>query len=190
MHDGAQFIILCEDVQAQSFLRRALIRRGVNRRRIYARALPSKSDGGAGEAYVVAKYPVEVPVFRSMAARAATGLLVHVDADSLSIVDRHDKLAAALKDRGQRPREEGEAIAELVPKRNIETWIYALDGELASRHGVTLDEETDFRKLRQQRACAAAAEAFADHIRHGTRPETATVVPSLLDGLKEFGRLP
>jgi hypothetical protein len=125
-----------------------------------------------------------------MAARAAIGLLVHVDADTRTVAERHSHLAAALAESRQSPRGEREAIAVLVPKRNIETWVYALDEGLASKHGVTLDEETDFRKLERQRACASAAAVFADHARQNTRPDAATEVPSPLDGLKEFRRLP
>ena len=38
--------------------------------------------------------------------------------------------------------------------------------------------------------CATAAQAFAQHAKQRTEPPTAAAVPSLLDGLDEFRRLP
>jgi hypothetical protein len=80
--DRAQFVILCEDLQAQTFVYRALVHAGANRRRIRKADLPSQSRGGSGEAHVVKNYPLEVRAFRSMAARSSAGLAVHVDADT------------------------------------------------------------------------------------------------------------
>ena len=83
-----------------------------------------------------------------------------------------------------------EPLAELVPKRNIETWIYALDATLAARLTTRLDEVEAFPKLRHHESrCATAAEELADHARAGTAPETAAQVPSLNDGLAELRRL-
>lgn len=78
----------------------------------------------------------------------------------------------------------------MVPKRNIETWIYALDTGLAGCPAGPLDEQTAYRKLHQhQTDCAAAARAFADHEARETLPAAANEVPSLRDGLSEFARL-
>ena len=129
MSDRAQFIVLCEDLQAEVFIRRALIHRGANPRRI--RIVPRPSTGGAptlarstrgGHAYVVARYHVEVEAWRKQNTKAATALVVHIDADPThTVAERHAQLAAALKDAGVELRGTNEPIAELVPKRNIET---------------------------------------------------------------------
>lgn len=191
MSDRAQFIVLCEDLQAQVFIRQALLRAGANRRRIRALPLPSEDDGGAGEAYVVAKYPSEVKAFRTQNASASTGLVVHIDADPThTVLQRHAQLAATLAATVLMPRGPTERIAELVPKRNIETWIYALEARVVTGQEAQLDETTKYRKLGNQSDCAAAAEAFADHAKARTAPATASNVPSLLDGLAEFRRLP
>lgn len=183
---GAQFVVLCEDLQSQVFIRRALIHAGVNSRRIRIVALPSTVGGGAGHAYVIQHYPDEVKAFRTQNAKAATGLVAHLDADDKTVAERHAELAKSLQKAGAHPREDGEPIIELVPKRNIETWLYALDASLS---GGPLDEETKYSKFKDSESrCAKAAEAFADHARKNTEPSNAKSVPSLLDGLAEFKR--
>jgi len=137
---GAQFVVLCEDLQSQVFIR----------------------------------------------PQAATGLVAHLDADDKTVAERHAELAKSLQKAGEHPREDGEPIIELVPKRNIETWLYALDASLS---GGPLDEETKYSKFKDSESrCAKAAEAFADHARKNTEPSNAKSVPSLLDGLAEFKR--
>ena len=191
MSDRAQFIVLSEDQQAQVFIRKALIKTGAKARRIRCIEPASVTDGGAGDAYVIKKYPLEVKAFRSQSASALTGLVVHIDADPRNSVEqRHRQLAAALTDAPLPPRGQGEHIAELVPKRNIETWIYALDDSLPSHPCGDLNEVDEFPRLRYESGCAAAAEAFAEHARKRTVPRSAGAVPSLLDGLDEFRRLP
>lgn len=56
--------------------------------------------------------------------------------------------------------------------------------------GGTLDERTEYPKLKYPGECADAARAFADHAREHTAPERAVEVPSLIDGIAEFQRLP
>jgi hypothetical protein len=191
MSSGVQFVVLCEDLQAQVFICRALIRAGANARRIRKVPLPSTVAGGAGHAYVVANYPREVKAFRRQNASASTALVAHIDADPThTVAGRHAQLADALKAAGERHRQPTEPIAELVPKRNIETWIYALDGSLSAGHVKSLNEVEAYPKIALQSECSRAAEAFADHARLNTAPQIAGSVPSLLDGIAEFRRLP
>jgi hypothetical protein len=189
--DRAQFIVLCEDQQAQVFICKALGKSGAKSGRVRRLPLPSRTGEGAGDAYVVEQYPKEVKAFRRQKARALTGLVVHIDADpSHTVAQRHAQLADALKRSTLAPRSQAESVAELVPKRNIETWIYVLDASLPSHPGEHLDEVAEYPKLRYQSDCAVAADAFAEHTRRRTTPPTASSVPSLLDGLNEFRRLP
>lgn len=188
MSNGAQFIVLAEDAQAAAFVRLALLRRGANPRRI--RVLPHASTG-AGDAYVLKRYADEVRAARSRNARTSTGLLVHVDADTLSVDQRHEQLAERLKGAHLPPRTNDEPVVELVPRRNIETWLHALDDALAPELARPLDERVSYPKsLEYLRGCAKAAEAFASHAKANTRPSSAAEVPSLTDGIREFQRLP
>ncbi len=183
----AQFVVLCEDLQSQVFIRRALISAGANPRRIRQVALPATVNGGAGHDYVIKHYPIEVRAFRTQNAKASTFLVAHIDADDRTVAERHAQLAESLKDDGGAPREPQESIVELVPKRNIETWIYALDISLAHNE---LDEENAFPKLRSAESrCDNAAKAFWECARNDTSPSSAMSVPSLLDGIKEFKKL-
>ena len=65
---------------------------------------------------------------------------------------------------------------------------------LARKVETPLDEDKDYKKLNRELEspsdCADAAVAFADHAREHTAPERAHEVPSLLDGIAEFQRLP
>jgi hypothetical protein len=116
---------------------------------------------------------------------------VHVDADpAQTVTQRHTQLAEALKRSDLPTREKNEPIAELVPKRNIETWIYALDSASRAGLGEPLGEEKEYRKLKGHESdCASAAEAFAEHAQQHTAPPTERMVPSLRDGFGEFERV-
>lgn len=184
MSDRAQYIILAEDEQGQTFAYQALIASGANRRRIRKVALPA---AGGGHGFVLARYPDEVIALRGQ--HASTGLVVHIDADDHTVIERHRELADRLAGAGEPARTPKEPIAELVPRRNIETWIYALDEDLAASHA-PLDEVTAYPKLDYASECKRASQTFAEHARHHTDPSRADQVPSLLDGLAEFDRLP
>jgi hypothetical protein len=179
-------LVLCEDLQAQMFTRRALVAYGFHKRSLSFIELPSKAGGGAGHAWVRTKYPEALKDIRR--AGAATALIVHIDADNHTVSQRHDELRQACILLGVEPRADTEPVAELVPRRNIETWIYALDEKLAAQANVNLDDVTAFPKLVQKADCKEAAEAFAEHAQHHTTPDTTSMVPSLIDGLEEFRR--
>jgi hypothetical protein len=70
--DQAQFIVLCEDLQSKVFIRRALMKRGADSRRIRFEPLPSSGDKGAADAYVIKKYPGQVKAFRARNSRTST----------------------------------------------------------------------------------------------------------------------
>ena len=125
MSRGVQYVVLCEDLQTQVFIYRALIRRGASHRRIRTVALPSTTENGAGDAYVVRHYPEEARAHRSQAAHTQAALIVHMDADpSNDVTQRMNRLEQALSTIGMPRRAAQERIAYLIPKRNIETWIH------------------------------------------------------------------
>lgn len=179
MSVGVDAVILCEDLQSRVFVYRALLRRGYNKRRI--RLVPVPDGQGAGEQHVVLSYAEEVRVHRSRAARMKAALLVHIDADTLPIERRHARLAEALKQAGEAERRDDEAIAILVPKRNIETWIHFF------LKGVAVDESIAYPKLAEESEAWPAAEAF-DQASKTAAPANAP--PSLVAALAEMGRIP
>lgn len=189
---SAQYVVLCEGLQAAVFIRRALRAGGVEPRRARLLPLPITPDGsgdGAGDQYVINRYPSELAAWRQKNASVRTRLIVHIDADGNTVASRHAQLASAAEDAGVAGRRPDDPVAELVPKRNIETWIYALDPTLLPGPRV-LDESTAYPKMdRDQAACETAAARFAEHAKAGGPPPMAAQVPSLGDGIREFARL-
>jgi hypothetical protein len=181
MPDGVQAIVLCEDLQGWVFVRRMLMAMGYESRRI--RVIPYPADGrGCGEQHVRESYPDELTRYRSRAARTRTVLAVHVDADRLTVQDRHATLDGELRKRGVAPRAPDETVAVLIPKREIETWIHFFFGH------APIDEENSYPKYTRESDTWPAADEFARHVRAGTTPVGA--LPSLPVGLAEARRLP
>ncbi|HWF48506.1 MAG TPA: hypothetical protein VG168_15970 [Bryobacteraceae bacterium] len=85
------------------------------------------------------RFAQEVGAYRVRQAKAETGLIVIIDADTLGVADRLNQLDQALRDSGKEAIADGDRIARLIPKRNVETWILCLNGRPA-------DEETDYKK--------------------------------------------
>lgn len=181
--------MLCEDQQSQVLIVRALRHRGVQSWEITKAPLPSDSVGGAGEQYVRERYVDQVRAVRDENRRGPTALIVHIDADPRQTVEkRRAQLAESLRAANEKPLQPSERIAELVPKRNIETWIHALDETLSAGLERPLDEERAYPKLAYPSDCAVAAESFAEHARNGTTPDVADSIPSLAVGIAEFRR--
>ncbi len=183
MSSGVQYVVLCEDLQTQVFIRRALIRRGAHPRRIQLVALPSEVEEGAGDHYVARHYPTQAEAHRSRASHTRAALIVHMDVDPRnSVAARMNRLEQALSTAGMPARGAEERIAYLLPKRNIETWIhFYLDGP-------PIDEVTEYAKYTGHESdCWPAAEAFSDGAASNTEPPDAP--PSLGMGLSEFQRV-
>jgi hypothetical protein len=110
--------------------------------------------------------------------------MVMIDADSSPTEDRRRQLGRALQDAGEPARNASEPILNLIPKRNVETWILCLNDKV-------VDELSDYRhdsRVGSQSIRQAAATLFS-----WTRPNCtipASCVASLRDCLPEFDRLP
>ena len=192
------YVVLCEDLQAWTFVYAALIRSGASGRRISPRRYsdsrfhagggsgPPPPDGyrvyACGSQHVRENFPPELRLARSLRARNFA-LVVHIDVDNTtasgrSVANRVRELAAACEKASVPPRTDDDPVALLVCRRNIETWIHALDGELVNEHD-------EYVKLTGHESEAKpAAKKFADHARDRTHPDPS--VPSLLTGLREF----
>jgi hypothetical protein len=152
----AQYIILCEDLQTQVFARQYLLARGIPYQKIRTRPL-SLGESGAGDAYVRKTYPIEVRALRQNP-KLDFQLVVFIDADNHSLRDRHQQLAASLRESNEAERAPRERIAIFTPKRNIETWVHYLAG-------ATVDEETTYSKRRKrEHDCAADVHRLATQI--------------------------
>ena len=129
-------VVVVEDDRHRMLVYRYLRRRGLTSHEIRAKSSPSGQ--GSAEQWIRVVYAAEVRAYRIRHAKAATALIVVVDADTRAIQERLKQLNQALADSGLPPIAEGEQIARLVPRRNVETWILCLTGQ-------PVDEETDYK---------------------------------------------
>jgi len=175
-----RLVVLCEDTATHAFVRRWLNVAGVRHR---AREVPVPGgSGGAGERHVKSRYPAEVQYYRRKANHQRVGLVVVIDADMETVQRRQQELDAELAAQGLAARETAERIAVFVPRRNIETWIRALAGDV-------VDETTDYKptiRLDGGRPYPRAGEGFASFLRRAPRPGD---LPSLVDARAEDGHL-
>ena len=120
----------------------------------------------------------------SIARRAkhlALKLIVVTDADTLSVDERRRRLSASLNLVDEPEAGPGEAVALLIPCRNIETWIYYLSGE-------DVDETTEYRHLDRAGDCQPAVDRLVAWYRSGwTLPDDCP--DSLRRAVEELKRI-
>lgn len=144
-----KIIVLCEDRQTEAFIRRFLVANGHHPRAIRVERL--QAPRGAGDQFVRERYPREAKAIRT--GHVQSVLLACIDEDTQSTQPRKRVFDQALQADGQAPRGAGEPILNLVPERNIETWLAYLSGE-------TVDRTTAYPKRRRERECSAEAKAL------------------------------
>jgi hypothetical protein len=173
---NVKMVVLCEDSQHRVFIYRLLKAFGLHRR---LRMEVAQEGEGAADQWVRERYPDEVAVHRR--STMAVGLVTAIDADKNSVRFRYQQLNEELDANDLEHRKRDEQICLLVPKRNIETWIYALLGN-------EVNEEDAYPKLEKESECQPAVERLVDYLRHGW-PED--LIPSLERGCRELDfRLP
>ena len=158
-----QIVVLCEDRQQEVFARYLRHELGFSTRNIRSLVCPKGSQ--SGEQFVRSRYPVEVKAYRSKASYLSIGLVVIIDADTKTVQERVQQLDDTLKADSQQIRQQDEAIAVFVPKRNIETWIHYLQGE-------TVDEETEYSKFPKESACKPYIENLVNQYSQGLEENT------------------
>jgi hypothetical protein len=136
MPDPSRIIILVEDQRHEMLVRRYLRKCSIEPHQMTI--VPSPSGKGSAEHWVRTRFAKEVSAYRHRSTRAGTALIVAIDADAYTVDQRLARLAQTLNETGGKPLLREEAVALLVPKRNIETWILALNE-------YTVDETTDYK---------------------------------------------
>jgi hypothetical protein len=127
------------------------------------RLVPLPDGQGSGYAHVHDHFADEVRTQRQRASHTATGLVAMLDADTRTVAAVLSDLEGHLADR----RQSAEAIAVLVPKRNIATWLTYLDGNTQVNEQDTYPEW----KLRKHEAdCQPAVDRFHEIARTGAVP--------------------
>jgi hypothetical protein len=156
-------VILCEDSQQAAFASRFLDKIGWDG---VIRIKNSPKADGSAEQWVRLKYPEELLWYRQHSSKAATALVVIIDADKKSLQERVDELNAECRSQDISVRKIDERVALAIPMRNIETWIHYLNGE-------AVDEVTTYSKLDRARECKNAVEKLVSFCRKANLPGTA-----------------
>jgi hypothetical protein len=176
----SRVIVLVEDSRHQQLVRRYLRRIGLDGR-VLRFELPRS---GSGEQWVRGQFPVELAAYRWRNTRAATTLIIVIDADVSSVAERLAQLEHAREEAGVGPiRADVEQVARLVPRRNIETWILCLND-------IEVQEDVDYKRTRND--WAELIPPGAETLYAWTRPNApipASCVGSLQLGVVELRRL-
>lgn len=177
----ATVVLLVEDTNQERLARRYLQRLGHENRNMRSKLVAGR---GSGEQFVREMYASEVRALRSQLARTRACLLVMVDADAGSTADRRRQLDRALQDADEPPRNLQEPILNLVPKRNIETWLLCFNM-------IEVNETDDYRhdpRINGQAIKRAAETMFSWTRANAVVPDRC--VPSFTSCLPEFRRIP
>ncbi|MEO5339887.1 MAG: hypothetical protein H7837_05120 [Magnetococcus sp. MYC-9] len=168
-----RFAILCEDTRHQKLLRLYLAGRGVEMRKMSFFPLPK--GRGSGEQHVRETFPRAVHTHRTRGWENRA-LLVMVDGDKDPT--RKQQLLALLSP----GRAKEERIIVLVPRRNVETWLFAF-----SRGGCDVDEQgTDYKNNFREGDVQQAVQNMVSQC-HGSGFPSAPL--SFLDAVQEWQRL-
>jgi len=113
----ANIILLVEDRNQETLLRRYMQRLGHDNRNM--RSQMSPRGQGSGEQFVREQYASQVRALRRTSTKAC--LIAMVDADTGSIDDRRQQFEQVLREAKENPRSPSGPILNLIPKRNVET---------------------------------------------------------------------
>lgn len=174
---GVSITLLCEDSQTDAFVRRFLKRRNFRGRDIGTLPLPSGSQ--SGEQWVRERYPHELQAIRQ---RQGAYLIVVADADKNSTADRRAQLDAACDEKQVPRRDERDPVLVIVPRWNIETWLYYLGS------GTAVDETRRYPRLRRERDCVTHADNLYRMCHEAQRLDEAAP-PSLRESCVEYRKL-
>ncbi len=174
-------VVIVEDDHHKMLIYRYLLRNGLSSHQITIKLSPSGK--GSAEQWIRTAYASEVKAYRIRQAKAATALIVIIDADTKTVQERVAQLSRTLDEEGLPEIENQEQIALLIPKRNVETWILCLTEQ-------TVDEATDYKRNKHdwQELIPHAAERLFQW----TRPNAAlpyNCIDSLRNGVRALNRL-
>ena len=175
---GYQYFVLCEDAQMKSFILSFLGHQGISSRRVRVGKYPGGE--GCGEAFVRREYPKEVQLLRRKSYNSNV-LIVCTDADNRSVKDKEKGLDAELSALYSDWQRAKEPIIMWIPKREIETWLHFLRGEV-------VDESTEFRHSGKPASCRTEAGIFSEYcqdIQEMPQPN----LPSIISAKNEYLRV-
>lgn len=177
---AVRIILLCEDSQTDTFVRRFLRRRNFGSRDIHTRPLPAGRQ--SGEQWVRESYPDELQLIRE---RRNAYLIVVTDADKNSTTDRRAQLDMACDEKQVPRRGDRDPVLSIVPRRNIETWLHYLGSGTAVDE---VDETTRYPRLRRESDCATHANNLY-RMCHEAQRLDEDAPPSLRESCAEYRKL-
>lgn len=183
MSRPAEIVLVCEDQQQETFVRRFLKRYlGYEARELSRRLRVEKAQAGRGAAdqHVLERFPREVAAYRRQAAKRQTRLLVMIDGDRIGVEGRKHRFDGACREKKIEPRKDTEQIVVLVPTWNIETWLHWLGG-----HDVD-ETRKDCPKLPKPSCCQPHVDALVAMCQRGELRDPAP--PSLVAACSEFNQ--
>jgi hypothetical protein len=125
MSSRSEILILVEDNRQKLFIRRFLLRVGIDKRQMIFAAV--SGGHGSGKQWVRNQFADQVRKCRQRNKRASTSMFAVMDADEQTVArclsDLDDEL---IKTSQARVDKNHDRVARLIPKRNIETWILCL----------------------------------------------------------------
>ena len=128
----AEIVILVEDAKQARFIRAWLTQHlNVSPRKIRDKISPK--GGGAGEQFVRERLRKEAVTHKQKASHRGALLIAVIDADNQTTERRYRDILDSIDNLN--------GVFVFVPKRNIETWLRALNGFLP------VDEDTDFKRM-------------------------------------------
>jgi hypothetical protein len=174
---SVQVVLLCEDLQLATFIRRFLKKRGWRAHDIREKIAPPGE--GSAEQWVREQYPKELVARRTRQAR--TTLIVGTDADTLSVAERIATLNQECQRQGVSPRTASEPVIMVVPKRNIETWFAYIRGE-------SPNEADAYPRYPNESDCRNDVRTLDEMCRSGKLRDPAP--PSLQAACSEYQKMP
>ena len=169
-------MLLCEDQQTDSFVRRFLARRNFRNHDIHT--LPLPLGRLSGEQWVRTRFPKELKAVRR---RERAFLIVIIDADAFTTDERRDQLNRSCREQEILERRPGDPVIIAVPRRNIETWFAYLDGN-------AVDETTQYPSLSRPSDCRRHARELY-RMCHEDQQLRKPIPPSLVEACGEYRRL-
>ena len=173
---STRIVLLCEDQQTDSFVRRFLGKRNFNNHDIHT--LPLPLGGQSVEQWVRTRFPTELKAIRR---RERAYLIVIIDADAFTTDDRRAQLNRNCREQEIPERRPEDPVIIAVPRRNIETWFAYLDGD-------AVDETTQYRPLSRPRDCRRHARELY-RMCHEDQQLRQPIPPSLAEACGEYRRL-
>ncbi|MEN6445711.1 MAG: hypothetical protein ABFC98_06645 [Candidatus Cloacimonas sp.] len=167
------FVICCEDKQQECFARRFLKGLGFEPRQLFFKINPAGK--GSGEQWVREKFIEELKIYYTK--QRIYALIAIIDGDTKGVEERITQFNNICKEYRVQVRSNNDAIAIIVPTRNIETWIHYLNGEI-------VDEETVYPKLKCESDCQIAVKNLVTMCKSNGLSQDAP--PSLHSACEEY----